>query len=258
VAPPCDRYDACGGCPLMHVDEAGQHAAHRALVAAALEAEGQGDVPLGAVHASPSGLADFRHVVKVGFGRTGDGRLKMGAWGRNTREIVPVPKCVVAAPVLNKVMVSLAHHAIELGVEGYDPYTERGVLRSAVLRASRATGEVLITLVAARRHPKLGELAEEVARGCNEVAGVWLQLDAEPGNAICTRDEHGRVGVLPILGKESIEERLGEVTYRVGPGDFFQTHPAMAEVLYRRTIDRLDPGADDTVVDLYCGVGGLA
>src|SRR5690606_34409183 len=180
------------------------------------------------------------------------------AWARNTRDVVPVPRCVVAAPVLNKVMVSLAHHAIELGVEPYDPASERGVIRSAVLRASRATGEVLITLVAARRSPRLSELAEEGARACNEVAGVWLHLNPEPGNATFARDEAGRVGVLPLLGKESIEERLGDVTYRVGPGDFFQTNPGMAEQLYERTLARLEPAADDTVVDLYCGVGGLA
>lgn len=258
VGPPCERYDACGGCPLMHLDEVGQHAAHRQMVRDALNGAGLEDVALGEVHPSPVGLQDFRHVVKVGVGIGEHGRLKVGAWGRRSRDIVPIPKCPVAAPVLRKVMASLAHHVIDQHIEPYDPAAERGLLRAAVMRASRTSGEVLLTLVAGRRSKQLVELAEAVAQGCSEVVGVWLHLNSEPGNAIFVRDDSGAVGVLPIVGKEWIEERIQGVAYRIGPGDFFQTHPATAESLYRRTIERLDPGPDDAVVDLYCGVGGIA
>lgn len=241
----------------MHVDAEGQHEAHRALVTAALQAEGLDEVQVGRVHAR-GGLQDFRHVVKLGVGWSDQGRIKVGAWARNTRDIVPIPRCTVAAPVLNRVMVSLAHHIIDMGIKPYDPATDRGVLRAAVLRASRTTGEVLLTLVAGRRTRQLTELAEVVGQACGELVGVWLHLNQEPGNAIFVRDPEGRVGVLPLGGREWIEERIGSVTYRIGPGDFFQTNPAVAEALYARTIERLDPSGEDAVVDLYCGVGGLA
>ncbi|MFT7519910.1 MAG: 23S rRNA (uracil1939-C5)-methyltransferase, partial [Kiritimatiellia bacterium] len=45
---------------------------------------------------------------------------------------------------------------------------------------------------------------------------------------------------------------------RIGPGDFFQTNPSTADVLYRRTIELLDLQQDEAFLDLYCGVGGLA
>ena len=70
-------------------------------------------------------------------------------------------------------MMSLAHHTIQLGVEPYDPESDRGVLRAAVFRQSRATGEMLLTIVAARRTRDLQDLVEEVGRGVPELVGVW-------------------------------------------------------------------------------------
>jgi 23S rRNA (uracil1939-C5)-methyltransferase len=258
VAPPCEKWAPCGGCPIMHVDLAGQEAARRDLVRVALDGEGLRDIPVGAWHASPDGPADFRYVVKLGFGKSDLGRTKMGAWGRHGRDIVPIPACTVAAPVLRKTMVSLAHHAITLGIEPYDDHRQRGVLRAAVLRASRATGDVLITLIAARRDKMLTELAEEVARGVPEITGIWLHFNDAPGNALFARGAFGNIGVVPLVGREWIEEKLNGITYKIGPGDFFQTNPAMAEVLYARVVDLLEPTADDAVLDLYCGVGGIA
>jgi 23S rRNA (uracil1939-C5)-methyltransferase len=240
----------------MHLSPSGQERASRELVTQTF-AEAGVDVEIGDFHASPQ-LEDFRHVVKVGFGTSDQGRLRVGAWGRRYRRIVPIPKCNVAAPVLRKTMVSLAHHAIELDLQAYDPETGRGTLRSAVLRASRTTGEVLVTLVASRRSRELSDLAEALAQGVSEVVGVWLHVNKGDGNAIFLRDDDGVVGTRRLIGKETIEEVLGDVRYRIGPGDFFQTHPAVAERLYERTLERLEVDATDSVVDLYSGVGGFA
>lgn len=258
VEPPCEKYHPCGGCPLMHINATGQAQAREQLVRAALSAEGLRELEVRPLVPCPAGLEGFRHVVKVGFGYSESGRIKMGSWGRHSRDIVPIPYCHVAAPVLRKTMTSLAHHTIELGVEPYDPRTERGVLRSAVLRASRTTGEVLVTLVAARRDRLLSQLAEELGRGVSEVVGIWLHLNDGQGNAIYQRDDQGVVGTSPMLGKEVIEERLLDIVYRIGPGDFFQTNPAMAEVLYQKVLERLELQEGEAVIDLYSGVGGFA
>jgi 23S rRNA (uracil-5-)-methyltransferase RumA len=105
----------------------------------------------------------------------------------------------------------------------------------------------------------LRDLAENVARGVSEVAGIWVHLNDTNSNTIFLRDdETGKLGVKPLEGKETIEEVIGGVTYRIGPGDFFQTNPATAEILYARTIERLELTKEDSLVDLYCGVGGFA
>lgn len=258
VDPRCDRYHTCGGCPLMHLDVVGQATAHRSMIAAALAEEGLHDVAVGEVVPSPDGETDFRHVVKLGVGWSDLGHLRVGAWGRRTRSVVPIPDCHVATPTLRALMGTVAHHVIDLDLKPYDPVADQGILRAIVLRQSRATGEVLVTLVAGRRTRALSELAQRIVGDRSEVTGVVLHLNDDEGNAIFSRDEDGRIGWLALEGRGFVEDRLLDLTYRIGPGDFFQTNPAMAEVLYARTLDALGLGPGVPFVDLYCGVGGLA
>lgn len=255
---PCEQYDACGGCPLMHVDPAGQRGMRESIVRGALDEAGLTDVAIDGWHPSPDGMFDFRHVVKLGVGWSVNGqRVKVGAFGRRDRRITPIPRCDVAAPVLRRVMTSFAHHLLELGLEPYDPVRDTGVMRAAVIRASRTSGEVMITLVAGRRPRALDELAERIASDNGEVVGVWLHLNDDPGNALFTVGDDGEIGLRALTGKDWIEEDLDGIGVRIGPGDFFQTNPSMALPLYQRVLDRLDPGADEAFVDLYSGAGGL-
>lgn len=255
---PCDRYSVCGGCPWMHMNATGQEASHRDVVREKLDEYGLVSVPLGAWHASPDGAEAFRHVIKVGVGKSDQGSLRVGAWGRRDRRIVPIPNCNVAHPALTTTMRALAHHVRELKLWQYEPETDRGVLRSAILRRSRTTGEVLVTLIAGRWVKSLSDLAEAVTTQVPDVAGFWVHFNDDPGNAIFNVDEEGVIRCRPILGRETIEEVIGGVRYAVGPTDFFQTNPAVAEILYRRVIERLDLSENTSFVDLYCGVGGYA
>jgi len=255
VEPPCDRYTPCGGCPLMHLDSEGQLRVHRYMVRRALSEAGV-EAEVDEVVAAPASR-DFRHVIKVGFGYSDIGRPRMGAFGRDSRAVVPIPLCHVATPELREVMKILAHYFIELDVRPFVP--ERGgLLRYAVMRQSSHTKEVLVTLVVAKNNRLLRDLASALEENCAFVAGVHLHLNDGPGNAIFDRDGQGMVGTSRLAGRMMIIERIAGIDYRVGPGDFFQTHPAMADRLYRDVIEISGARPDVPVVDLYAGVGGFA
>ena len=155
-------------------------------------------------------------------------------------------------------MKALSHHFMDQDIRPYEPENEQGLLRAAVLRQSRSTGEIIITLVAAKYHRSLKDLAEAVAQQVTDVVGVWVHVNDDPGNAIFKRNDNGAVGVRKLVGKVELMERLNGVEYLIGPGDFFQTNPAMAETIYRRVIERLELAPDQAVIDLYSGVGGIA
>jgi 23S rRNA (uracil1939-C5)-methyltransferase len=191
-------------------------------------------------------------------GYSDHGRIRVGAWGRNTRTIVPIPECHVAAVPLRRTMATVAHFVRELNIRPYNPETDEGILRAVVLRGSRTHREVHVMLVAGRRIRALQDLAEAITASNSEIVGVALHLNDDIGNALYERSPSGAVPFMPLRGRMHLEEELDGVTYRIGPGDFFQTNPGMAEVLYRETLDRLDLSEGIPLVDLYCGVGGLA
>jgi 23S rRNA (uracil1939-C5)-methyltransferase len=113
-------------------------------------------------------------------------------------------------------------------------------------------------LVAGRRIRALQDLAEAITASNSEIVGVGLHLNDLPGNAIYQRDEVGSVPFQPLRGRMYVEEELGGITYRIGPGDFFQTNPSVAELLYSETLDSLGLTPGTPLVDLYSGVGGFA
>lgn len=256
VEPPCDRYDLCGGCPLMHLNADGQSDARWELVRGQLDLAGLQDVPLAEVVPCPDGLSDYRTSLKLIVGRSDRGAVRIGAPGRGTRQAVPIPQCLAVTDDLRRLMRTLAGRVIDLEIRPWDD--GRGLLRYIAARQSRATGEILLTLVAGRKDPQLSELADELTKRIEQLVGVHLHLNAEPGNAIFDRDPEGEVRTRNLLGQDFIVDRLADVDFRIGPGDFFQTNPSMADRLMRDVVALAEPEEGVPVIDAYCGVGGFA
>ncbi|MEL6345399.1 MAG: 23S rRNA (uracil(1939)-C(5))-methyltransferase RlmD [Myxococcota bacterium] len=255
--PSCARYNSCGGCPMMHLTEDGQRRAKLRSLHGLLGEVGLADVTPDTVVSAPDNDWDYRHVVKLVVGRSDQGHLRVGTRGRDGRSIITIPNCPVSTPTLRKLMISSAHHLRQLELDPYEPRRHRGVMRYIVLRQSRQTGKVLVTLVAGQKDRRLWHLAERVAADNPTVVGVHLHYNDLEGNAIFARDEDGNVPTMPIRGQETIEERLGGLRLNVGAGDFFQVNPAVAERIMADVVAAFDGDRDRPVVDLYSGVGGF-
>jgi 23S rRNA (uracil1939-C5)-methyltransferase len=254
VKPACERYESCGGCPLMHLDKAGQAKARVELLTFELQSSGLGTVRIESMVESPKS-ANFRHVVKLTTGVSDHGSPRIGAPGRR-RHIVAIPDCTVITQDLRDLVLRIYHLFVDMDIRPF--HNGKGTLRHVILRQSSNTGEILITIVAARRHTLLDELAAKLAGAESKVVGVHLHVNDEITNAILLRDEEGLIKTRHILGKNTIDERLAGTNYRVGPGDFFQTNPGLADLLYRDVLKLLALKEGTPLIDLYCGVGGFA
>ena len=60
-----------------------------------------------------------------------------------------------------------------------------------------------------------------------------------------------------LWGEEAIEEELLGLRYRVRPGAFLQTNTEMCEVLYELAREYAALTGEETVYDLYCGIGTI-
>ena len=241
----------------MHLDDPGQHRARLSMVQAAFLREGlEIDAPASVVP-SPDGSLEYRHVVKLAAGLSDHGRLRLGAYGRNSHVVVPIPECNVATPTLRELMRSVAYHAIELDLRPFDPETGDGVLRHVVMRQSRANGQVLVTLVTGRGGRLPRALADRIQGTNPQVAGVALHVNAQPGNAIYSAEPGEAPQFSRLTGTPFIEEQLAGVRLRVGAGDFYQANPGMADRIARDLVELLAPLRDRPVLDLYSGVGAF-
>jgi len=272
VDPKCKRYDRCGGCPLMHLNEEGQDEAKLQLFARTmadaeterLDSYSAEEIELSSAP-SFSGIEWPEQVIRVGSGdgyrmvsklvagRATHGALRLGARNRNG-DIVPIPDCSVTDSELNTVGKRIAHLLEVLKIFPYTPSNRSG-MRYVVLRKSKATKEILVTLVCTQRTGYIEELAERIYNLPFAIKGVLIHLNSERGNAIFDRDDKGRIRTTTIVGKREIVEKIGGIDYIIGSGDFFQVNIGVAERLQQDVLEMSKQYVDYPMIDLYCGVG---
>ena len=114
-----------------------------------------------------------------------------------------------------------------------------------------------MTLVTGRGGRLPQTLADRLQAASEHIAGVALHINSEPGNAIFAAPEGEVPRFKRLAGTPVLEEELAGVRLQVGPGDFFQTNPGVANQIASDLLEHLAPHRDRPVLDLYCGVGGF-
>lgn len=243
--PPCRRGEfgggQCGGCAMQHVAADAQLQWKRSTVAQHLKGVWQGDVE---IFASPEQWR-YRNRSNFAVFRDGGGNVRLGSFQPRSREGARMDHCQIVRRELEQ-----ARHAIEEVMRnGMYPVHYRGEQGIRWVSArSGSDGTVLVEVITSGDRDSVTGLALEVG-ALDGVAGVFISHNTLPGNAV--RDE------LPIhiVGRPTVEEKVGPLTIPLGPATFFQLNTAVAGQMYQRAAEYI--GDARRVVDLYCGVGGI-
>jgi 23S rRNA (uracil1939-C5)-methyltransferase len=250
VDAPCAHYPACGGCRFQDLAYDAQLATKEQWVADSLERlAGLPSPPLEPIVPAASQF-QYRNKMEYSFAPGDDGPVlglhRAGRWD----EVLPIERCWLASDAGNAVRNRVAAWAREERLAAYDQATQEGYLRHLVVREGRNTGQLLVQLVTARGERFDRERLIEVL---TELPGVRsIHWSVNRGVAEVTN--------LPtelLWGEDAIEERIGDLRFRVRPNAFLQTNTEMAERLYALALDVAALSGTETVYDLYCGIGTI-
>jgi 23S rRNA (uracil1939-C5)-methyltransferase len=111
VPPPCPHFEVCGGCDLQHLMLAAQREAKRQMVEDMLRRQGGIVAPGGVVlvGAELPGTA-YRRRVALHLNEAGE----VGFYRPNSGDVVPIKECLVATPLINDCLRSLAPRCANL------------------------------------------------------------------------------------------------------------------------------------------------
>jgi 23S rRNA (uracil1939-C5)-methyltransferase len=109
---------------------------------------------------------------------------------------------------------------------------------------------VLVQLVTAAGERFDRDQFVEVLRRFPEVRSIHWAVNETPA-------EVTNLPTTLLWGEEAIEEELCGLRFRVRPNAFLQTNTAMAERLYGLVAEYAALTGDETVYDLYCGIGTI-
>jgi 23S rRNA (uracil1939-C5)-methyltransferase len=253
VEAPCAHYPACGGCRFQDLAYEAQVTAKEMQVADALRRlAGLAEPPLEPIVPAES-IFHYRNKMEYSFAQLVDGPTlglhKAGRWD----EVLEIEKCWLTSDLGNAIRNTVRDWAREERLVAYDQAEGGGYLRHLVVREGRNTGQALVQLVTAPGERFEREHFVEVLRRFPEVRSIHWSINDTPAEVTNLPTEL-------LWGEDAIEEQIGGLRFRVRPNAFLQTNTQMAERLYELAIDAAELTGDQTIWDLYCGIGtiGLA
>jgi 23S rRNA (uracil1939-C5)-methyltransferase len=244
----CRHFPRCAGCPLVAEPYERQLTRKLRLVRETVLATVGAEVPIRAVVPAPA-REGYRVQAKLMVHRGRRGTV-LGLYAPGTHRVLDASDCPLHHPLLRR-----AAAAARAALDAMDvPIHGPGVagVRYVLLRASEHARRVMVTLVSSRSAlPGIGAVASMIGRAV-PLAGLHLNLNTSAGNVIVgERTER-------IRGAPTLAERYGEVTLVAGPTAFVQANTRMAARIYARIAALAAVRRDERVLDLYCGVGGIA
>jgi 23S rRNA (uracil1939-C5)-methyltransferase len=245
--PVCPVFGRCGGCQLMHAGYPAQLELKRTILEDALSSIAGIQVDSIPVTGAQQPLC-YRNRGQYPVARR-KGRVVTGFFAPRSHDVVPVSKCHIHDPRVDRAVACVRSWAGNKRIPVYDERRHRGFLRHVVVRAG---GEVLVVLVGRQdRNLPVGDLLRRLRRGIPDLAGVVLNVNPARTNVILG----GKNRVL--WGQDYVEEMFMSLKLKLSVGSFFQVNTAQAEILFDKVRQFLGRPRGP-VVDAYCGVGVLA
>ncbi|RIU91340.1 23S rRNA (uracil(1939)-C(5))-methyltransferase RlmD [Oceanobacillus picturae] len=253
VEPPCNVYYQCGGCQLQHMSYDLQLQMKQNQVKSVMRKIAHLDhVP---VHPT-LGMEDpwrYRNKVQMPVGEH-DGELITGFYRKRSHDIISeMETCVIQDELNDRSVHAVRRIANRLGIKAYDEKADRGVLRHIMVRTGRETNETMIVLITRTdKLPHQEELIRELTETFPHVKSIVHNVNNKRTNVILGRKTK------VIWGEEYIYDTIGDIKFAISAKSFYQVNPPQTKVLYDKALEFAKIGADDTVVDAYCGIGTIS
>ena len=245
----CPISASCGGCDFHHMDYEEETRLKADRVRQALNrigGENFAEMPILSAPTCESYRNKAQYPVACKKGRAYAGFFKAG-----THEVVENKRCLILPTESDQVKDAVIDYVNQFRVTVYDEATGKGLLRHIYVRRGAVSGQILVCLVVnGRKLPKVEELVKRLEK-IPDFTTLVLSVNTKAGNAVLG-DEF-----ITLHGPGYIEDTLCGLNFRLSPRSFYQVNHHQAQRLYEAAIAQAGITKEDTVLDLYCGVGTI-
>ena len=252
VEPVCLSARQCGGCQLQAVSYEEQKVFKEKKLRGHLERIGGfTEFPMEPL----IGMNDpyhYRNKAQFPVGRNKEGRIVTGFYAGRTHAIIENRDCALGIPQNKDVLDRVIAHMEKYNIAPYDEATGKGLVRHIFVRYGFFTGELMVCLIINGQDlPHQRELVEKLC----EIPGmtsISLNMNKKRSNVILGDK------VKTIWGEDYITDKIGDISYEISPLSFFQVNPKQTWKLYSKALEYADLHGEETVWDLYCGIGTIS
>ena len=252
VEPICPSARQCGGCQLQAVSYEEQKAFKEKKLRGHLERIGGfKELPMEPLIGMDEPY-HYRNKAQFPVGRNKEGRIVTGFYAGRTHAIIENRDCALGIPQNKEVLDRVIAHMEKYNIAPYDEMTGKGLVRHIFVRYGFFTGELMVCLIINGQDlPHQKELVEKLGE-ITGMTSISLNINKKRNNVILGDK------VKTIWGKEYITDKIGDISYEISPLSFFQVNPHQTWKLYSKALEYADLHGEETVWDLYCGIGTIS
>ncbi|MFA5859773.1 MAG: 23S rRNA (uracil(1939)-C(5))-methyltransferase RlmD [Elusimicrobiota bacterium] len=252
----CDK-PYCGGCDWQHMDYAEQllnkQKAYTEIFSFIPQPEKIDVLP-----AKAAGQQyNYRNRTHFAVRPNEDNTLTLGFYAPDSHSIVEVPECYVLPRKMNTAVTKLKQLLRTSNLTPYNESRHSGTLRHVSLRYSFNDDSILAVLVTHNGFlPDLKKLLFRIRSEVPEIVSLYQNVNPNRTNVIFGND------TIQLDGVECLYDTIphpviNELKFRISPLSFYQINTPQIPMLYDTIVNMLTPAKTDTVIDLYCGSGGI-
>lgn len=258
VTPRCPIADKCGGCSIQHLDYKRQLEYKQNKVKNCLERIGgfpedmlnQEDIMQPII-----GMEEpfyYRNKAQFPVGINKDGNVVIGFYAGRTHSIIDTSHCHIQAPVNDEILQRVRHFLEEYHISIYNEEKQEGLVRHILTRVGFTTEEIMVCLIInGNELPYKEQLIESLCQ-IPHMTSISLNINKENTNVILGDT------IKTLWGKPYITDYIGDIKYQISPLSFYQVNPIQTRVLYETALKYAGLNGEETVWDLYCGIGTIS
>ncbi len=245
----CPVAKLCGGCDFHHMDYEEESRLKAERVRSCLNRLGGESLESIPMHPAPTTTC-YRNKAQYPVSSKKN-KAYAGFFKAGSHQVIENDRCLILPQEADLVKNAVIDYMNQYRVNAYDESTRKGLVRHIYVRQGAVSHQLLVCIVAnGHKLPRIEALLERLKK-IPGFTTLVLSVNTKSGNAVLG-DEF-----ITLYGPGYIEDTLCGLTFRLSPRSFYQINHHQAQELYKAAIEAAEITKQDTVLDLYCGVGTI-
>ena len=246
MEPECPYAGKCGGCAYRHLTYPEELWAKRQRVQDALTRIGGLELTVEEILGAKN-PEHYRNKSQYPVGADGS----IGFFQARTHKVVPIRRCLIQTEAADRTAQAVGEWMRRYKISAYDVTTGKGLVRHVCVRVNRKGESLCCVVVNGNKVPREPELAAYVTAAVPHTVGVLLNSNTRRGNVVLG-DKYRT-----LFGRNYLMDTLCGLEFKLSMPSFYQVNRDQAEVLYGKALEFAGLTGNETVLDLYCGIGTI-
>lgn len=263
VKPRCTIARQCGGCQIQNMSYESQLRFKQNKVRNnIIRLGGFDEAFVNSIMEPIIGMDDpfaYRNKAQFPVGKDKNGKIVTGFYAGHSHNIIPNTDCMIGVSDNKAILETIISHMEKYHIEPYDEVSGKGLVRHVLIRKGFVSGQLMVCIVINYKNKNNTESIyiknqDELISKLSSIDGmtsISVSINTEKTNVIMGTEIH------TIWGQDTIKDTLCGLEFNISPLSFYQVNPVQTEKLYGQAIEYAGLTGNETVWDLYCGIGTI-